>query len=89
MARDRPVFFVVMRAGETNSQAYVLPIASYKDFRDGYLTPEERKTIKSETGYDSFTIGTGLGFGVYRNGYAVIADTKEVAEAFAQNPPRP
>ena len=58
LVRDGHAFAVSLDAKlnvETPAFAFIVPVASYKEFR-GWVKPDGRKTIKAEAGYDSFLI---------------------------------
>jgi hypothetical protein len=92
LARDGHVFMVFLEAKSndpTPAMAVLLPVAKYADFREGFVTPEERKSSKVENGYEAFTMAPGNTptYLVDRKSYAVIASKKETAEAFAKGQP--
>lgn len=91
LTRDGHVFFVFFDADifvPTPAMAFLLPVAKYTDFREGFVLPDERKTSKIENGVESFMMMSGQpAFLVDRKPYAVLATKKEVAEAFVKGPP--
>jgi hypothetical protein len=60
--------------------AVIAAVSDYKAFRDGVLTEDERKSLKSDkAGYDQATIDGQDVFFVDRKGYVVVTPQKDVA----------
>jgi hypothetical protein len=88
LVKDGPIFGVfteMPKPGEEPKMAFILAITKYEEFRDNVLSEEERKSLKSETGYDTATLASGEAiFFVNKKEYVVVAQSKEVAETFTK-----
>ena len=89
LAPDGPIFLVMTsmpKAGGTPSAAAIIRVTSYTEFRNGVLTAEERKAIKSEGGFECVTVNDQtLCFVDRKNGYAVVTSDKEAAALFTKD----
>ncbi|HVS35132.1 MAG TPA: hypothetical protein VMS17_06085 [Gemmataceae bacterium] len=95
LAKDGPVFLVFLEfpkpevfgpEGAPPQAAFVVAVSNYAEFRDNFLTEEERKNLNTADGIDSTTANSHIYF-VDRKEYAVLTPTKEAAEAFVKGAP--
>jgi hypothetical protein len=90
MTKDGPIFLVFTELPNPNQDppkmAILVPVKSYKEFRDGLLTDDERKGLKPDPiGYESTNIeGTQTYFVDRKNGYAAVTPDADVAAFFAK-----
>jgi hypothetical protein len=73
-------------AGKAPPKIAVLAhVTDYKEFRDGLLTEDERKNLKSESGYEEASLDNGEKiYFVDHHGYAVVTPRQDVAEEFTK-----
>jgi hypothetical protein len=89
LPKDGAIFVVfpeMPKPGEDVPQmAIVAAVTDYKAFRDGILTEDERKSLKSDkAGYDQATIDGQDVYFVDRKGYVVVTPQKDVAAQFTK-----
>jgi hypothetical protein len=94
LAKDGPFFLIFTELPKPDGPfpdplplAFVLAVTSYKDFRDNFLTEEERKSLKDEgNGIESASLHNSpkLLYFLNRKGYAVVTPDKSVAETFTK-----
>jgi hypothetical protein len=75
-------------ADEEPGVSILIPVTSFKDFKDTLLTPAERKSLeKAGNGYESFKFSTGGDdrtiYLAEVKGYAVLTPSKDTAEVYA------
>jgi hypothetical protein len=91
LAPDGPILVVLLelpQGGDKEPMAAVIArVTNYKDFRDGILKEEERKSLKKEGHLDVVTTEDGETLYLLdRKGYAVVSPRKEAVEQLAKNP---
>jgi hypothetical protein len=84
-----PVFIAFLELPNPNGGepaiAVIFRVTKYTEFRDNFLKEDERKEMKSMAeGIDQCQLDGNDSFLVDKKDYAVIASTKEVAEALAK-----
>jgi hypothetical protein len=93
MDKDAHIYFLFTelpkpQGGGIPKMATVITVTNYKEFRDGILTEEERKTLKDEgKGIESATIQGIPNYFLDRKSYAIVTPDKEVAESFTKKQP--
>jgi hypothetical protein len=86
--KDGRIYFVVTtldKLTESPQLAWLVPVTSFKEFKDGFLNDDERKSLKAEgDGIDSakFADKEEPVYLASKKNYAVIATDKEVAKLF-------
>jgi hypothetical protein len=88
---DAPLFLVLRSLPKLDklkepSLGLIARVADYKAFRDGLLTPEERKSLAEDktNGWEKATLGTGQIFFIARKDYAVVCLSQSAAAEFAK-----
>jgi hypothetical protein len=66
--------------------ALIARVTDFKAFRDGVLTEDERKAVKSEDGYDQAEISGHAVYFLDRQGFAMVTHNKDVAMMLAKKP---
>lgn len=89
MAPAGPVFLAFLalptNRDEMPDAALIVKVTKYAEFRDGILTEDERKALKSVSpGVESTEINGKPVFLHDRNGYAVVTASKTVSETMAK-----
>jgi hypothetical protein len=92
LAPDGPVFVVFTALPEPDEEvpavAVLARVQDYTPFRDGLLTPDERKALRAEAGYETTLFhGAKEMYFVRHQGYAVVTPRKDVAEQFTKQRP--
>ncbi len=86
IVKDGRIYFVVTDLAKfTESMAILVPVTSYKEFKEGFLNEDERKSLKAEGDGIESTKFADKDEPVYlasENNYAVIAMEKETAKLF-------
>ncbi|HEX4588780.1 MAG TPA: hypothetical protein VH120_02545, partial [Gemmataceae bacterium] len=88
LAKDGPIFVALLElpSGGQPPMAVIARVTSYKEFRDGLLTEDERKSVKSESGYERATLNGQDVYFIDRQDYAVVSTSKDAAEMIAKKP---
>jgi hypothetical protein len=88
--KDGPIFFTLLElpapGGGEPPMALIARVTNYKSFRDGLLTEDERKGIKSESGYERAEISGKETYFLDRSEYAVVTTSKDAADMLAKKP---
>jgi hypothetical protein len=92
LSKDAPVFLVgtdnplQIGTGKPPPVAFLLPVARYAEFRDGFLKEAERKELKSDkAGYEWALLDEVTVYFVdHGDGYAVVTPDKDLAERFTK-----
>jgi hypothetical protein len=90
--KDGPIFLAVLElpnvggGGAEPPFAVIARVSGYKAFRDGMLTEDERKGIKSEAGYDRADLNGREIYFVDQQGYAAVTTSKDTAVMLAKKP---
>lgn len=92
LANDGPIFLAFAEIPTTKKDdpkaALVLRVTKYEELRDSFLKPAELKTLKAESGYETFTDAAKKQvYLVNRDGYAVVTEDKELAIQYAKKDP--
>jgi hypothetical protein len=88
--KDKPVFLVYpefpISEEALKGFAVIIPVTKYADFKNNALTPDERKTIKKDDGFETVTVkDETLYLCEYKNN-AVVAYTAGALKMFADKP---
>jgi len=79
VAKEGPWFEILTGRGT------LLPITKYSEFRDGFLTPEERKTVRVDpTGYEAVFLTLYTYLVDCKNGYVLVTQNRQMAVDYAQ-----
>src|SRR5262245_54271742 len=95
LPKDAPIFIVLPELPDAEQDrfpgALVFPAENYVRFRDGFLTEEERKTVKADAaaGYEVATVNEREAYFLDRTGCVVVAFTKSAAALFKDKKPQP
>jgi hypothetical protein len=81
---DGPIFLVFTKmpkpTQEEPSVAVYLRVANYKEFLNGFLKEDERKTLKEDpAGYAKVTLDNETAYTLERKGFAIFTNVKETA----------
>jgi hypothetical protein len=93
LVKNGPVFVVFTEFPKSGDEdelkkkvGVLIHVTKYAEFRDGILNEDERKALKKENGYETTQINGEDAFFVDRGEWAVVAQSKEAAKAFASKP---
>jgi hypothetical protein len=90
VTKDGHIFVVFTELPDPNTatpkMAVLVPVKSYKEFRDGILKDDERKDVKTDPlGYENANVeGQPTYFVDRKNGYAVVTPDADVAATFTK-----
>jgi hypothetical protein len=88
LAKEGSIFVFstdVPRQGQDEPNlAVIVQVSDYKAFRDGLLTDDERKNVKSTDGYETANLAGKDVYLLDRKGFAAITGQKEVAAKLAK-----
>jgi hypothetical protein len=88
--KDGPIIFALLElpagGGTEPPMVLVARVTSYKTFRDGLLTEDERKGVKKDSGYEQGEINGKVMYFLDRSDYALVTSSKDAAEMLAKKP---
>jgi hypothetical protein len=91
LEKDGPVFLAILEmpnvaGGAEPPMAVIARVTGYKAFRDGLLTEDERKGVKSEDGYDKAELNGRETYFIDQQGFAAVTTSKDAAVMLAKKP---
>jgi hypothetical protein len=91
LTKDGPVFVAFLELPQLGADgpppfALIARVTDYKALRDGVLTEDERKGMKSEAGYDQAELNGHETYFINRQGFAIVTHSKDAAAMLAKKP---